>query len=91
MIEQGIRHKGFSLIECASICPTYYGRKNKKGSAVDMMKWQRDNAVSVEKAAYLEPSEREGKLIIGVLTQNDYPEFTAEYQKIIDRLAEGRK
>ena len=91
MIEQGISHKGFSLIDCASVCPTYYGRKNKKGDAVEMMKWQRDNAVMAEKAAGMTEEEKRGKLVIGVLSRSDYPEFTAEYQKIIDRLAEGRK
>ena len=86
-IQQGILHKGFSLIDCASICPTYYGRKNKKGSAVDMMKWQKENAVMQEQAVKMSPEELKGKLIIGVLAHDNYPEFTVEYQKIIDRLA----
>lgn len=86
-IQQGILHKGFSLIDCASVCPTYYGRKNKKGSAVDMMKWQKENAVMQEQAAKMTPEELQGKMIIGVLAHNNYPEFTVEYQKIIDRLA----
>ena len=80
-IQQGILHKGFSLIDCASVCPTYYGRKNKKGSAVDMMKWQKEQAVKMT------PEELKGKMIIGVLAHENYPEFTVEYQKIIDRLA----
>ncbi len=86
-IQQGILHKGFSLIDCASVCPTYYGRKNKKGSAVDMMKWQKENAVMQEQAVKMTPEELKGKMIIGVLAHNNYPEFTVEYQKIIDRLA----
>ncbi len=86
-IQQGILHKGFSLIDCASICPTYYGRKNKKGSAVDMMKWQKENAVMQEQAVKMTPEELKGKMIIGVLAHDNYPEFTVEYQKIIDRLA----
>ena len=44
LIQEGIRHQGFSIIDVASVCPTYYGRKNHKGSAVDMMKWQKENA-----------------------------------------------
>ncbi len=86
-IQQGILHKGFSIIDCASICPTYYGRKNKKGSAVDMMKWQKDNTVMQEKAVNMTPEELKGKMVVGVLAHTNYPEFTAEYQKIIDRLA----
>ena len=85
-IQQGISHKGFSIIDVAAICPTYYGRKNKKGSAVDMMKYQRDNAVMQDKAVTMTAEELKGKVIIGVLAQVNYPEFTKEYQKIIDRL-----
>ena len=36
-IKKGLMHKGFSVVEGLSICPTYYGRKNKKGSAVTLM------------------------------------------------------
>ena len=86
LIENGIKNKGFSVIDCVSVCPTYYGRKNKKGSAVDMMKWQRDNSVDVKKAASMTEEEKKGKLIIGELSHNEKPEYTAEYQKLIERV-----
>jgi 2-oxoglutarate/2-oxoacid ferredoxin oxidoreductase subunit beta len=38
LIAEGIAHKGFSVIEIISSCPTYFGRYNQKVSAVDMMK-----------------------------------------------------
>ncbi len=85
LIENGIRHKGFAIIEVADVCPTYYGRKNKKGSAVDMMKWQKENSVMAQKAATMSPEELKGKLVIGMVQELDYPEYTEEYQKIIDR------
>ena len=44
LIAKGIAHKGFSLIEVVSACPTSYGRQNKMGGPADMMKWQRDHA-----------------------------------------------
>lgn len=87
LIQDGIRNRGFSIIDVASTCPTYYGRKNKKGNAVDMIRWQKENAVSVEKAASLSPEEREKKLVIGVLRQRQYPEFTYQYHELIQRLA----
>ena len=91
LIENGIRHKGFSLIDCAGVCATYYGRKNKKGSAVDMMKYQRDNMVSWEQYKQLGRDERLGKVVLGKLVEEDYPEFSDEYQKIIDRCLWGQK
>ena len=37
IIRAAILHEGFSVVEVMSQCPTYFGRKNKLGSAVDMM------------------------------------------------------
>lgn len=84
-IMRGIRHKGFALIDCYSVCPTYYGRKNKKGSAVDMMRWQKEHGVPVERYNKLSEEEKQGKFPVGILTHTDYPEFTKQYQQIIDR------
>ena len=91
LIQDGIRNRGFSIIDVASVCPTYYGRKNKKGDAVEMMKWQRDNAVTVEQAAKMSPEELKGKLVIGLLHHIQYPEFTFKYTELIRQLAEERE
>ena len=91
LIQDGIRNIGFSIIDVASICPTYYGRKNKKGNAVDMLKWQKENAVTIEQAARMTDEQKKGKLIIGVLRQTQYPEFTYQYARLIARLAKERE
>ena len=86
LIRDGISHNGFALIEVVDVCPTYYGRKNKKGSAVDMMTYQKENMITVEKALSMTSEERKGKIIVGKLCDDDYPELTQEYQKIIDKV-----
>jgi 2-oxoglutarate ferredoxin oxidoreductase subunit beta len=86
LIEKGIRHKGFALIEALTPCPTVFGRRNKMGSPAEMWKAQRDITVSVKKIKDLPPSELEGKLPRGVLVQRERPEFTEEYSKLISRL-----
>ena len=90
MIEDAISHNGFSVVECLSVCPTYYGRKNKKGSAVDMLKWQKENAVSVQKAAGMPAETLAGKFVLGELSRCERPEYTAEYEKIIERAGGDR-
>jgi 2-oxoglutarate ferredoxin oxidoreductase subunit beta len=42
-----ILHDGFSVVEVMSQCPTYFGRKNKQGSAVDMMKRMKEITVPI--------------------------------------------
>jgi len=38
-IEKALQKEGFSFIEVISPCPTLYGRYNKLGKAIDIMKW----------------------------------------------------
>ncbi len=85
LIRQGIMHKGFSLIDVYSVCPTYYGRKNHKGGAVEMLQWQKENMVPAARYYAMSEEEKKGKLLIGTLTHTDFPEYTAQYAKLIER------
>ncbi len=89
-IENGIKNKGFSLVEGISICPTYYGRKNKKGTVVDMMTWLKDNAIDIKVAEKLPKEKTEGKFLIGEFTNITEAEYTEEYDKIIERYQKER-
>lgn len=88
-VENGIKNKGFSFIEALTICPTYYGRKNKKGEAVDMMTYLKENAINIAAYDKLPEEERKGKFVIGELYKSSRPEYTEEYQKIIDSFIKG--
>lgn len=89
VIANGIEHKGFSVIDAVTQCPTYYGRKNKLGNAAAMMEWQRDNAVTVQAAAKMTADQLTGKLVIGELYHAEAPEYVSEYDKVIARAQKG--
>ena len=84
VIEKALLHNGFSVVEAITGCPTYFGRKNKVGGAVDMLKWFKDNAVNVKAAAALSPEKLAGKFMIGELYKEDAPEFTDEYKALVE-------
>lgn len=84
-IKKGIAHKGFSLIEAISTCPTYYGRKNKKGNAVAMLNDLKDHFVDIKAAEKMTPELLVGKHIMGEFKCEEALEYTEAYQKIIDR------
>ena len=88
-VENGIKNNGFSFIEALTICPTYYGRKNRKGEAVDMMVYLKENAINIAAYDKLPKEQREGKFVIGEIYKSKRPEYTEEYQKIIDSFSEG--
>jgi 2-oxoglutarate ferredoxin oxidoreductase subunit beta len=83
LVEQAILKKGFSLVEVISQCPTLYGRLNKEGGAVDMMKWQRDHAIPISAAGKAPPEKLRDKFLTGVLWDIEFPEYCEEYDKVI--------
>lgn len=85
LIEEAIRHKGFSFVEVVSQCPTNFGKRNKLGTPYDMLMQQKENAVTVEAAKNLPPEELEGKIIIGkMLVRNDRKTFNESYQEVVE-------
>jgi 2-oxoglutarate ferredoxin oxidoreductase subunit beta len=85
LMEKAFLKKGFSVVEVIAHCHTQYGRQNRLGSAVEMMEWQRDHALSVEKAATMKPEELQDKILIGVLVDKELPVYQDEYEKIRGR------
>lgn len=90
LMEKAFQKKGFSVVEVIGHCHTQYGRLNRMGSAVEMMAWQRDHAVTIEKAAQMKEEEMKDKFKIGVLIDKELPVFHEEYEKV-RKWAKGAK
>ncbi|MDY6793516.1 MAG: 2-oxoacid:ferredoxin oxidoreductase subunit beta [Thermodesulfobacteriota bacterium] len=86
IVQQAILHKGFSVIEIMSQCPTYFGRKNKQGSAVDMLKRYKENTTPIGSKA---KKENPDLIERGVFVQKEMPEYCSEYDKIIEMAMKG--
>ncbi len=84
LIEKAIVKRGFAVVEVISHCHTQYGRRNRMGGAVDMLRWQKESAVKIDKAQTMTAEELTGKFTIGVLEDRDLPVYTHEYNKIRD-------
>ncbi len=80
ILKKAIMHKGFSVVELLSQCPTHYGRKNKEGDAASMLDLQKSGTAKIgskalEKNPALTPR--------GIFVDTDKPEYCEEYDKII--------
>ncbi|OEF98685.1 2-oxoacid:ferredoxin oxidoreductase subunit beta [Desulfuribacillus alkaliarsenatis] len=93
LIEKGIKHNGFAVIDALSTCPTYFGRKNKRGTAADMITWFKENTITVKANSVNDINQNKddnSKMKIGEFRNiNDVPEFTNEYQKLITQVMKG--
>lgn len=82
MLKKAIDHKGFSVVEILSQCPTHYGRKNKEGDAQQMLQLYKDNTAKLGSKALEENPDRIAR---GIFVDVDKPEYCEEYDKIIAR------
>ena len=83
LVEQAILKKGFSLLEVISHCHTLYGRFNKEGGPVEMMRWQKEHAIPISAAGKVPPEKLRDKFLTGVLWDIEFPEYCEEYDKVI--------
>jgi len=82
LIRKAVIHKGFSVVEILSQCPTYFGRKNKIGGAVEMVKYFKANTTQIGS----KKKEQNPNLIeIGLFLEKEEPEYCGEYEKMIER------
>lgn len=82
ILKKAITHKGFSVVEILSQCPTHYGRKNKEGDASSMLEIHKDNTVPIG-SKKLEDNPH--LIERGIFTDIERPEYCAEYDKIIEQ------
>jgi len=82
ILKKAISHTGFSVVEILSQCPTHYGRKNKEGSAPEMMKSYKDNTAKIGSKAL---EENPDLIARGIFVDVARPEYCEEYDKIIAR------
>jgi len=85
MLSRAIAKKGFSVVEAMSQCPVQYGRRNKKGSPVDMMMWYKDNSVSNPAFKKIPPGEVGEQFPVGILVDIDEPDYLERYSKIVKK------
>lgn len=81
LMEKALNKKGFAVVEVISNCHVGYGRQNNMSSPVSMIKWMRENSVSISS----KDNDREGKITRGVLVDKDLPEYTELYDEVIKR------
>ena len=86
IIRQAILHEGFSVVEILSQCPTYFGRKNKVGDAVDMIQHFKKNTTPIGSKA---KQENPDLLERGIFVQKERPEYCSEYDKVVQKAMKG--
>ena len=86
IIRDAVQHKGTSVVEIMSTCHVSYGKMNKKGGPAEMLRWLKDNSITISESEKLEPEKKEGKIVRGILHKEIQPEYCERYQALCDSL-----
>ena len=91
LMEKAITHKGFSVLDIYSQCPTLYGRLNKIKSPIDSLNYFKENGITLQAAKKKSPEELQGKFLTGIFKQKEVPEYSDVYWELTRRADEQRK
>ena len=90
LLVQAVNKRGFSVVEVLSPCYTNFGRQNRMGSNVEMMKQFRVSGVPVDRWEKMSESERSGRFPIGVLVDRELPTYLDSYRGACETAAKWR-
>ena len=75
-IKRALSHKGFSLIEIVSQCPTHFGRYALgSGDPQKLVQWIKDYTYTEAEGTKMTPEEREGKLLCAQFVNTERPVY----------------
>jgi 2-oxoglutarate ferredoxin oxidoreductase subunit beta len=86
VLSKAIQHKGFSVVEILSQCPTHFGRKNRQGDGPEMMQYFKEHTTPIGSKA---KEEHPDLIERGIFVEKERPEYCTEYDKIIERARKG--
>jgi len=90
LLLQAMGKEGFGVVEILSPCYTNFGRQNRRGSPVDMIRELKQGAVPVDRWAKMSESARSGKFASGVLVDRDLPRYLESYRRVCEAAAAQR-
>ena len=82
LIRDGMRKKGFSMVEVIAPCPTHYGKDNGFKSAPEMLRWFDERSIGVEKARQMAPDELADKIVVGKMVDRESEDYGTKYRRI---------
>ena len=90
IIKNAISHKGLSFVDCASDCPSLYGRLNRLGDAAIMMQAWKDRLITAKQAEGMTSEQLQGKVIWGeFVNKDDRQEYCDVYAQNILKAKES--
>ena len=85
ILKKAIQHKGFSMVEFLSQCPTQYGRRNQMANASAMLEYFKTHTVPI---GSIKAAENSDILERGIFVDEVRTEYCEAYEQVIQRIGE---
>jgi len=83
-IKKALTLQGFRYIEAVSQCPTAFGRRVGFKDAGEMLKWFKENAVTIKQAEKLHEEDLTGKIVVGEFVHRQRPTLVETIYEVIE-------
>jgi len=85
-IKKALKMQGFRFIEVVSQCPTAFGRRIGLRSAKEMLKWFKENTISIEQVIKQNEENLAEKIVVGEFVQRQRPTLVEAVYKLIEEV-----
>ena len=85
-IKKALKMQGFRFIEVVSQCPTAFGRRIGFKSAKEMLKWFKENTISIKQAKKQNEENLAEKIVVGEFVQRQRPTLVEAVYKLIEEV-----
>jgi 2-oxoglutarate ferredoxin oxidoreductase subunit beta len=90
LLVKAIAKPDFSVVEILSPCYINFGRLNRQGSQIEMMKQFRQMGVVADRWEKMTDEERAGRFPLGVLVDKELPRYLDSYKQVCETAAKLR-
>lgn len=94
LLLKAFRKTGFSVVEVLAPCPTNFGRANRQGGPVEMMKLLKDNTINTSQLKAMKEGQAEGKVVRGIFVDREDISYGERYRSLCEsarKAAEAEK
>lgn len=82
-VKKALKLQGFRFIEVVSQCPTAFGRRVGFRNAGEMIRWFKENSITLEEAKKLSEEELAEKIVAGEFVQRHRPTLTETIYTVV--------
>jgi 2-oxoglutarate ferredoxin oxidoreductase subunit beta len=82
-VKKALKLQGFRFIEAVSQCPTAFGRRVGFRNAGEMIRWFKENTITLEEAKKLSDEELAEKIVAGEFVQRHRPTLTETIYTVV--------